>query len=109
MSKLRIARVSTVKFSIITQLLAQLKVIKLSGADLTIISSDEDTLGENVNDLAEFNFVGINISRRISPLRDLWTLSQLIKIFKSEQFDIVHSITPKAGLLYAIAGRISGI
>jgi glycosyltransferase involved in cell wall biosynthesis len=39
------------------------------------------------------------IERRISPLRDLWALLCLMRHFKRHRFDVVHSVTPKAGLL----------
>jgi glycosyltransferase involved in cell wall biosynthesis len=109
MSKLRIARVSTVKFFIYTQLYTQLKMIKASDMDLTVISSAADGLSDNGNDLSEFNLIDVNIPRAISPLKDLCALVKLIKIFKAEKFDIVHSTTPKAGLLCAIAGKLAGV
>lgn len=106
---LRVARVSTVKFFVYTQLYTQLKIIKSSGMDLTVISSEDDDLSNNANDLSEFNFIGINIPRNISPIKDLFALLKLIRIFRAEKFDIVHSTTPKAGLLCAIAGRVAGV
>lgn len=51
----------------------------------------------------------INIERKPSLLKDLETLFKLIKIFKKEKFDIVHTTTPKAGLLAQIAAYISKI
>ncbi|MFK5947533.1 MAG: glycosyltransferase family 4 protein [Methylococcales bacterium] len=107
--KLRIARVSTVKFFVYTQLYTQLKMIKSSGMELTVISSEDDGLSDDANNLSEFNFIGVNIPRNINPLKDLLALLKLIRIFRDEQFDIVHSTTPKAGLLCAIAGKISGV
>lgn len=106
---LYIARVSTVKFFIYTQLYTQLKMIKSKGIDLTVISSQDDSLSDDANDLSEFNFIGVNIPRNISPLKDLAALLKLIRIFKAEKFDIVHSTTPKAGLLCAIAGKVTGV
>ncbi len=109
MKKLRVARVSTVKFFICTQLYTQLKIIKSSGMQLTVISSEDDGLSDNVDDLSEFNFIGVNIARNISPLKDFFALLKLIRVFRSEKFDIVHSTTPKAGLLCAIAGKLAGV
>lgn len=51
----------------------------------------------------------INIERKPSFFKDLETLFKLIKIFKKEKFDIVHTTTPKAGLLAQIAAYISKI
>ena len=42
----------------------------------------------------------------MSPLKDLKSLLQLIKVFKKEQPYMVHSMTPKAGLLCMLAAWI---
>lgn len=41
--------------------------------------------------------------RRMSPMKDLKSLFQLIKVFRKEKPYIVHSMTPKAGLLCMLA------
>lgn len=54
-------------------------------------------------------FVSAPIQRQISFVNDLKALFALYRIFKREKFDSVHSVTPKAGLLSAIAGWMAGI
>jgi glycosyltransferase involved in cell wall biosynthesis len=49
------------------------------------------------------------IARRIAPLADLRALLKLVQIFRRERFDLVHSVTPKAGLLAALAGVLAGV
>lgn len=49
------------------------------------------------------------ILRAINPFGDLKGLFALIRLFKKEKFDCVHSVTPKAGLLTALAGRLAGV
>jgi len=49
------------------------------------------------------------IAREISVLADLSTLIALWRLFRREKFHIVHSITPKAGLLTMIAGLLAGV
>jgi glycosyltransferase involved in cell wall biosynthesis len=51
----------------------------------------------------------IKISIAISPLNDLISLIKLYKLFKNEKPYIVHSITPKAGLLSMIAAKYAGV
>lgn len=51
----------------------------------------------------------IDIQRGISIWKDLKALFKLTQYFRSERFDAVHSVTPKAGLLTAIAGFFAGI
>src|SRR5262249_36249713 len=43
--------------------------------------------------------VPLRIERRVSPWRDLAALLALLAILRRGRFDIVHSMTPKAGLL----------
>ncbi|WP_298535108.1 glycosyltransferase family 4 protein [uncultured Algibacter sp.] len=51
----------------------------------------------------------IEIQRRISLITDLKSLWHLYKFFKAEKPFIVHSITPKAGLLSMIAAYLAGV
>lgn len=51
----------------------------------------------------------IPIQRNISIWNDLKALSAIYKIYKKEKFDSVHSVTPKAGLLNALAGKLARI
>jgi len=51
----------------------------------------------------------VPIQRDIAPFRDLRALWLLWRLFRRKQFTAVHSITPKAGLLAMIAGRLSGV
>ncbi|PWE44717.1 glycosyltransferase family 1 protein [Pseudomonas prosekii] len=106
--KLKVARVSTVPFFIVTQLSATIRALKESGAAVTVISSDDD-LGDELRKLVGSDFLAVKMVREINPLQDLVSLFLLIKIFKHRKFDIVHSTTPKAGLLCAIAGKIAGV
>ena len=50
--------------------------------------------------------IGVPMSRSISPLQDLWSLSRLVRVFLKEKPDMVHSMTPKAGLLAMLAAWI---
>ncbi len=49
----------------------------------------------------------IKIDRRISPFNDVKALYKLYKFFKQESPDIVHSMTPKAGLLSMAAAYLA--
>ncbi len=49
------------------------------------------------------------ILRAINPIGDLKGLIALIRLFIKEKFDCVHSVTPKAGLLTALAGLLAGV
>lgn len=50
----------------------------------------------------------IPLYRSIHPIKDLMALFALYKHFKTMQFNAVHSITPKAGLLGMLASTLAG-
>ena len=58
---------------------------------------------------AEISRVAIPIARPIAPWADLVALLALFRLFRKRRFDLVHSITPKAGLLAMLAGRLAGV
>ena len=51
----------------------------------------------------------VGIERNISLIKDLKALWQLYRYFRRQKFDAVHSVTPKAGLLTAIAAFFAGV
>lgn len=50
--------------------------------------------------------IEVPMERHISPLKDLKSLCRLIRVFRREKPDMVHSMTPKAGLLCMMAAWI---
>ena len=51
----------------------------------------------------------VDIHRSISLVNDLKAVWALYKYFKAEKFDVVHSVTPKAGLVTALAGWLARV
>ena len=51
----------------------------------------------------------VEMRRRPSPLADLASLWRLYQLFRREMPLIVHSMTPKAGLLSMLAARLAGV
>jgi glycosyltransferase involved in cell wall biosynthesis len=106
LSGVRIARIATVPFAA-AQLKSQLSALAAAGADVTVVTSPGP-------ELAQLGGPGIAlhpipIARSMRPWRDLVSLVRLIGLFMRERYDIVHSTTPKAGLVTAIAARLSGV
>jgi glycosyltransferase involved in cell wall biosynthesis len=48
----------------------------------------------------------IRIYRTIAPFRDLVSFIQICQIIRKEKFDVIHTLTPKAGLLGIIAAYL---
>ena len=103
----KICRLATVPFFLLTQLKNQSEYLKNIGMDIMLVSSD----GIEVSNLTAsgLDHTAINIPRSISILQDLRALFALWRLFRCQCFDIVHSTTPKAGLLAALAGIMAGI
>lgn len=53
-------------------------------------------------------FHSVAIARQIAPWSDLKALLKLFLLFREQQFDMVHSVSPKAGLLAMLAGWLAG-
>lgn len=53
--------------------------------------------------------ISVPISRSIRPIRDLVALFQLYKVFRSNKYECVVSITPKAGLLTMVAAKVAWV
>ena len=68
------------------------------------INSEEDVAG-----LALTGWHKIEIERGISMWRDLTAVFAACWFFKRMKFDAVHSVTPKAGLVTALAGWLARI
>lgn len=64
---------------------------------------------DDVHGLALKDWHRIDINRGISLWRDLKAIWQTMRYFRKMGFDAVHSVTPKAGFVTALAGWLSGI
>ena len=53
--------------------------------------------------------IPVEMTRKITPLKDLKALLQLYRIIKKEQPFIVHTHTPKAGILGMLASKLAGV
>ena len=73
--------------------------------DLTLIlKNDHPEILKDMN--LPVRVIEIPIERKISLYRDFLALLRLVFCLKKERFDLVHTITPKAGLLGTIASWI---
>lgn len=78
------------------------------GYDMVALSSSGWELDE-LRDVDRFRTIVVEMERHISPLKDLKSLVHLIKVFRKEKPNVVHSMTPKAGLLCMMAGWLAGV
>ncbi|MBU4411639.1 MAG: glycosyltransferase family 4 protein [Proteobacteria bacterium] len=108
-TKVKLARISTVPYFVVSQLAGQLDAIVGSDISVTVISSDGPELSMLKSGALSHRIITVEIARSISFLKDIRALRRLFLIFRQERFDIVHSTNPKAGLISAIAGLFAGV
>lgn len=75
------------------------------GYEVVVVSSP----GEAMRQIAEregVKTVEVPMQRHISPVKDLVSLFKMIKVFRREKPQMVHSITPKAGLISMMAAWV---
>lgn len=53
--------------------------------------------------------IGVTMQRHISPIKDFKALCRLVRVFRRERPWLVHSMTPKAGLLCMVAAWIARV
>lgn len=99
----RICRVVTVPLTFATLLRDQIRRVVDAGFELTLVSSPGAQLAEVARETAAGSY-GLPMAREASPFADLTALRKLARYLRQERFDLVHSSTPKAGLLVALAG-----
>ena len=104
---IKIIRACTISRSIgfVTGLIPDLKE---QGYEVIILSSPGNELKEVTSNYG-IKSIPVVMERHISPFKDLKSLFKLIRVFKHERPSIVHSITPKAGMLCMVAAKIVGV
>lgn len=72
--------------------------------EIVALSSPQPEL-DSIRKREKVRTIAVPMARKIAPLSDLKSLFALIRVFRKERPDMVHSITPKAGLLSMMAAR----
>ncbi len=104
---LRVAHITTVDQSLRYLLLNQMRSIAQAGYEVTGISAPGSDVP--VIESMGIRHIAVPLTRRLTPFADLRALVQLYRIFRREQFTIVHTHTPKPGLLGQLAARMAGV
>lgn len=104
----RIIRSTTISLSLNTFCKGVLSELKDRGYNVLAVSAPDDGLYE-LEKREGVRVEGISMERHISPLKDLVSLCKLVKVFCKEKPDMVHSMTPKAGLLCMMAAWMARV
>lgn len=83
---------------------------QLSGSfDVYIVANFTEKDREYLQTLPIKGYKHIGIDRKIHLIRDTKAVGDLTRYLRKEKFFAVHSVTPKAGLVTALAGKLAGI
>jgi len=104
----KLIRITTAPISLKVLLSGQMKYMQENGFDVVMVSSDGKELGDvKANEGCRHHI--IPMTRRMTPFADVRCLWLLYRFFKKEKPAIVHSHTPKAGLLSMLAAKLAGV
>ena len=86
----------------------QLRFMASNGFDVKGVSSEGEELRE-VRENEGIVMETINMSRKITPFQDLKSLWEMWNFLRKEKPQIVHTHTPKAGIIGMLAARLAGV
>ncbi len=107
MTKKKIIRSATIPLSLKTFLNGYIEPLK-EKYDLVLLSSPGKELSE-LHEMHNVKTIGVPMERHISLIKDIKSFIRLIQVFRKEKPYMVHSMTPKAGLLCMVAAWIARV
>lgn len=105
---IRLVRITTVPISLEKLIAGQMRHFSEKNYEVFMISSDFNRKFE-LERRENSRFIPVNMSRDISIWNDLKALVKLILVLKRIKPHIVHTHTPKAGLLGMVAAKIANV
>jgi glycosyltransferase involved in cell wall biosynthesis len=107
MDKKKIIRASTVPQSLDVFCKGMLKELS-EKYEVVALSSPGEPL-DRVREREGVRTIAVPMERHISLMKDLKALLAMIKTLRKERPYMIHSMTPKAGLLCMVAGKLTGV
>ena len=104
----KLIRITTVPLSLKVLLKGQLRFMASNGFDVKGVSSEGEELRE-VHENEGIAVEAITMSRKITPFQDLKSLWKMWNFLRKEKPQIVHTHTPKAGIIGMLAARLAGV
>jgi len=108
MNKPKLLRITTVPISLYKLLQGQPQYMQQKGFEVILASAN----GKEIEQIEKNTGLKVNIlplTRKISPVTDLKAVYQTYKLIKKHQPDIVHTHTPKAGIIGMLAAKLAGV
>ena len=83
--------------------------MKEDGYEVVVVTSPGKELDAFQQRHPQDKTIVVPMERRISLMKDLQSLYQMVKVMRKEKPYMVHSMTPKAGLITMISGWLTGV
>ncbi len=103
----KLIRITTIPLSLEKLLEGQLTFMN-GHYDVIAIAAEEERLQKYGSDNKVRTF-WVEMTRKITPILDLKSVIKLYRYFKSEKPLIVHTHTPKAGIVGMLAAKLAGV
>jgi glycosyltransferase involved in cell wall biosynthesis len=104
----KLIRITTVPMSLKSLLKGQMSFMIKNGFDVIMISSDGKGLKDVIENEKCSHFI-IPLTRKITPFKDLIATFSLYRLLIKEKPDIVHTHTPKAGIVGMLASFLARV
>lgn len=105
--RLKICQLCAVDYTLKYLLTPLIDGMRRAGWQVTAVCSDEGGVGELR--ARGYEIITVGMSRGLNPFRHLVSITQLVRLFRRERFDVVHAHTPVAALIGRIAARLAGV
>ena len=106
---IRIAHLINIDVGVRIHLRNQLLFLQEQGFDVVAICSPGPLVSADSITPEGIPVRTIPLSRNIRPWQDLEAIANLVRLFRQERIDIVHTHSLKPGLLGRLAARLAGI
>lgn len=107
MTNPKLIRITTIPLSLDKLLGEQLRFMS-QFYKIKAVSSDEKEL-KKVAEKYEVNYHSIEMTRTISPVQDIVSVWKMYRFLKKEKPEMVHTHTPKAGIIGMTAAYFAGV
>lgn len=104
----KLIRVTTVPISLKTLLKGQHRFMTEKGFEVVGVASQGKEL-QDVEEEEGIRVIPLEMTRTISPIQDFKSLIAFYKLCKKEKPLIVHSHTPKAGIVGMLGAKLAGV
>ena len=105
--KKKLIRLTTIPLSLDKLLEGQLSFMN-NFYNVIAVSSDKEYL-KKIGDRENVEVFPVEMTRKITPIKDLIAVYKLFTYFRKEKPFIVHTHTPKAGTVGMIAAKLAGV